>query len=81
MPCERSVETIQALERLLADALDGKITGLVCGARYQGRDYTIDITGSAKASLQDVTYSMGMIKILDQELADIFRITAKPPNA
>jgi hypothetical protein len=67
-----SLETIEALEGLLAAAEIGEVTGIAYAVMLKKRDgqkpYFVDVTGSADSS---PTYARGMVRALDDMLGKI----------
>ncbi|MBA2547316.1 MAG: hypothetical protein H0V16_02515 [Burkholderiaceae bacterium] len=63
-----SCDTIECLQRLLADAEHGQILGIAYAAMYKGREYVVGATGEARRS---TTFARGMVDDLHDELRDI----------
>lgn len=63
-----SLDTIEALERLLALARVGEITGMAFGATLQGGRYVTDITGQC---FEQPTHARGIIAFLADQLAGL----------
>lgn len=71
VPHERSIDTIQVLEGLLADAQAGNLIGLAYVAMYQApHEYVLDITGEARRA---PIMTRGLLQELDYELGKLLR--------
>lgn len=69
-----SKDVVVALQELLASARRGHLIGFGFVAMYKDRSY---ITNTAGEADRNPTFTRGMIKALDDELAK--KITKKPP--
>ena len=68
-PDEISPDTIQELERLLADAKRGRVTGLAYVALLQHKGaFTVSTAGRAKDS---PVYTLGAVHLLSNYLVDL----------
>lgn len=63
-------DTISALEDLLQDARPGELIGLAYVAMRLDRGYSVGVAGETKRS---PTFTRGMLRLLDDELAKIIR--------
>lgn len=66
-------DTVRALEELLADARAGHVIGFAYVILRQPRMYSCGLAGQARKSAIDATFTRGMLKTLDDELAVIVR--------
>lgn len=60
-----SHETVDALEQLLAAAKRGEIIGVAYAAMLKQRNYIVNTAGEA---YRNPTFSLGMVRVLDDEL-------------
>lgn len=61
-----SHETIRLFEDLCQDARQGKITGAAVAVMRPGQDFMVDTAGAAR---RNPTYTRGMLRTLDDVLA------------
>lgn len=70
VPDAYSTETVECLRTLLADAEKGVLIGVAFAAMYKRRGYRVSACGEAHRS---PTYTRGMIRALDDRLAERVR--------
>ena len=63
-----SADTVAALEKLLALAKAGQVTGMAFGCTFKGGTYVTDVTGECFAR---PTMARGMVSYLSDELAGL----------
>ena len=68
VPPQTSVETVQALEGLLADAKAGRLIGFAWIGLRNGLGYEIDLVGVAQST---PVFVRGLARVLDDQLAKI----------
>lgn len=65
-----SIETVQCLRALLAEAEAGTVLGVAYCAMHKQRHYTIHTCGEA---FKNPTFSLGMVQVLSDDLAERVR--------
>jgi hypothetical protein len=65
-----SVDTVEALQVLLARAKSGRVQGIAYVVMYQGREYTAGAAGECR---KNPTFTRGMLSYLDEELGVLVR--------
>lgn len=70
VPIAVSINAVEALELLLAEAKAGQIIGIAWVAMHKTYEYTVDIAGETRRS---PTLTRGMLHLLDDELSAIIR--------
>jgi hypothetical protein len=63
-----SPETVKVLRYLLGEAEAGRVTGLAFVALHQGNDYSTGVIGHSR---EIPTITRGMVKMLDDEVAEL----------
>ena len=74
-PLFGSMQTVEVLEDLLAEARNGRLIGLAFVAMYQGHEYSVSAAGEA---LRSPTFSRGTIAALDDYLRALLSATGEP---
>ncbi len=65
-----SPDTVQVLERMLAEAKDGELLGIAYVAMYRRRQYTAGAAGECR---RNPTFTRGMLAALNDLLGDLVR--------
>lgn len=59
-------DTVEVLEKLLAEARSGQVLGATFCVMYKGREFIANATGEA---LRNPVFARGMVAFLDDQLA------------